>query len=55
MNKQEKLEELYKKCIEELKSINIDVQKNRIIEIKIILEAKRDMVVAKSFQKIDFK
>ena len=35
MNIQEKLTKLYTKCIDELKSISIDVQKNRTIEIKI--------------------
>jgi len=55
MNKQEKLEELYKKCIEELKSINIDVQKNRIIEIKINTRSKKRYGCCKKISKDRFK
>ena len=41
MNKQEKLNELYKQCINELKTISIDVEKNRIIELKINTRSKK--------------
>lgn len=41
MNIQEKLSKFYKECIEELKFINIDVQKNKIIEIKINNRSKK--------------
>ena len=55
MNKQEKLEKLYKKCIEELKSINIDVLKNREIETKINTRSKKRYGCCKKISKDRFQ
>ena len=41
MDKQEKLKELYSQCIDELKSIDINVEKNRNINIKINKRSKK--------------
>lgn len=41
MNKQERLNKLYKECVDELNSININVKKNKIIEIKINTRSKK--------------
>ena len=55
MNKQEKLEELYKQCIEELKLINIEPQKNRTIEIKINTRSKKRYGCCKKILKERFQ
>ena len=54
MNKQEKLENLYKECIVELKSIKIDVQKNRNIEIKINTRSKKRYGCCKKLSKDNY-
>ncbi len=51
MNKQEKLENLYKECIEELKSIIIEPQKNRKINIKINTRSKKRYGCCKKLSK----
>ena len=55
MNEQERLNELYKECIEELKSINIDVVKNRIIELKINTRSKKRYGCCKKISKDRFQ
>lgn len=54
MNKQEKLEKLYKECIVELKSIKVDVLKNRNIEIKINTRSKKRYGCCKKLSKDNF-
>ena len=54
MNVQDKLEKLYTKCIDELNSINIDVEKNLIIELKINTRSKKRYDAVRKFQKISF-
>ena len=55
MNKQEKFEKLFEQCIEELKSINIDVQKNRVIETKINTRSKKRYGCCKKLSKDRFQ
>ena len=55
MNKQEELEKLYKECIEELKSINIDPRKNRTIETKINTRSKKRYGCCKKLSKDRFQ
>lgn len=54
MNKKEKLEKLYKECIVELKSIKVDVLKNRNIEIKINTRSKKRYGCCKKLSKDNF-
>ena len=51
MNKQERINKLYKECIAELNSININVEKNRIIEIKINTRSKKRYGCCKKISK----
>ena len=51
MNKQEELNKLYKECIDELNSININVEKNRIIELKINTRSKKRYGCCKKISK----
>ena len=55
MNKKEKLEKLYKECIVELKSIKVDVLKNRNIEIKINTRSKKRYGCCKKLSKDNFR
>ena len=51
MNKQERLNKLYKECIDELNSININVEKNRTIELKINTRSKKRYGCCKKISK----
>ena len=55
MNKQENLFNLYKQCLEELKSINIDVEKNRTIKLKINTRSKKRYGCCKKISKDIFQ
>lgn len=54
MNKQERLNKLYKECIDELNSININVEKKRIIELKINTRSKKRYGCCKKISKEKF-
>ena len=54
MNVQDKLEKLYKECIQELNSIGINVPKNRIIEVKINTRSKKRYGCCKKVSKEKF-
>lgn len=54
MNKQERLNKLYKECIDELNSININVEKNRMIELKINTRSKKRYGCCKKISKDKF-
>ena len=51
MNKQERLNKLYKECIDELNSININVEKNRTIELKINTRSEKRYACCKKVSK----
>ena len=55
MNKQERLNKLYKECINELKTTSIDVEKNRIIELKINTRSKKRYGCCKKISKDKFQ
>ena len=55
MNKQERLNNLYKQCIEELKIINIDSPKKRTIDIKINTRSKKRYGCCKKISKDKFQ
>lgn len=54
MNKQERLNELYKECIKELKLINMDVEKNKKLEVKINTRSKKRYGCCKKVSKEKF-
>lgn len=54
MNKQERLNKLYKECIDELNSIAINVEKNRIIEIRINTRSKKRYGCCKKISKENY-
>ena len=54
MDKYEKLTRLYKKCVDELKTIDIFVEKNRIIELKINNRSKKRYGCCKKLSKDRF-
>lgn len=54
MNKQENLNKIFEQCIGELKSINIDVQKNKTIEIKINTRSKKRYGCCKKLSKDNY-